>query len=457
MEKFGSVLYVLAIAFLAFIAGAFAVILDLAPAQPLRHGYSAGQALIAKQRMSRDKYATDMWREARRPDKGVTVRTRGALAGYTLYTSGDSARARLIALDGTLVHEWHRPYNSVWHPGAAVKEPQRDELVFMDKARLLPDGDLLAIYEAAGDTPWGYGMVRLDRDANVRWSYLEHTHHDFDVAPDGRIVVLTHALTSEELPRLDKLARPRLDDFAVVLSPDGEELRKVSLTRALARSRYRTFLHAMPVFSTADPLHTNTIEYVTPQRAARFPHARAGDLLLSFRDMGLIAVLDLEREEIVWASRGPWVGQHDPTVLDDGRLLVFDNLGGFEPGNDSRILEVDARSLGVVWQYAGSPAQPFSSPLRSSAQRLRNGNTLITESDGGRLVEVDRAGAIVWEYLNPIRGGADERYIPVVSWGQRVAADELTPRFAALLAQRRAAAHTHAAAGADRPAKEISR
>jgi hypothetical protein len=440
VEKFGSALYVVAIAFLAFVAGAFVMLLEVFPADPLRHGYAAGQALIAKQRMSRDKYVTDLWREARTPDKGVTTRTAAALEGYTLYTSGDSARARLIALDGTLVHEWHRPYGTVWQPGGPVKKPQRDELVFMEKARVLPDGGLLAIYEAAGDTPWGYGMVKLDRAANVLWTYLEQTHHDFDVAPDGRILVLTHAFTSEKIEGLGKLARPRLDDFAVVLSPDGKEEHKVSLTKALAHSPYRTFLHAMPVFSTADPLHTNTIEYVTPARARMFPHARAGDLVLSFRDLGLIAVLDLEREEIVWASRGPWVGQHDPSVLDDGHLLVFDNLGGFDPGNDARVLEVDARTLGIVWQYAGTRARPFSSPLRSSAQRLRNGNTLITESDGGRLFEVSRAGEVVWEFVNPIRGGADERYVPVVSWGQRVTADALDADFAAVLAERAARA-----------------
>lgn len=34
------------------------------------------------------------------------------------------------------------------------------------------------------------------------------------------------------------------------------------------------------------------------------------------------------------------------------------------------------------------------------AQRLENGNTLITESDNGRAFEVTRAGEIVWDYYN---------------------------------------------------------
>src|SRR5262245_65643091 len=35
------------------------------------------------------------------------------------------------------------------------------------------------------------------------------------------------------------------------------------------------------------------------------------------------------------------------------------------------------------------------------AQRLPNGNTLITESSFGRFFEVTKEGEIVWEYVNP--------------------------------------------------------
>lgn len=434
MQRLGFSLYVLAIAFLAFVAGSMVVLANVFPAQPLRDGYAAGQALVAKHRMSTDRYANDHWRPARRAEQGVTVHTSGAYGGYTLYTSGDSARARLVGLDGRVVHEWYRPFSTVWQAGAAVRKPQPDELIFMNKARVLPDGSLLAIYEAAGDTPYGYGMVKLDRDSNVVWRYLEHTHHDFDLAPDGRIVVLTQDFTSEQVPGFGDLARPRLDDYVVTLSAQGEEQQKISLTQALARSRFKDLLHAIPVFSTADPLHTNAVEYITPQRADAIPNARAGDLLVSFRDLGLLAVLDPDRQEIVWASRGPWVGQHDPSLLDNGHLLLFDNLGGFAAGNGSRVLEIDPRNLSTVWQYAAPAERPFDSLLRGAAQRLPNGNTLVTESDGGRLFEVSARGELVWEFVNPIRSGPDNRYIPIVNWAQRVAADQLAPDFFATLA-----------------------
>jgi hypothetical protein len=49
-------------------------------------------------------------------------------------------------------------------------------------------------------------------------------------------------------------------------------------------------------------------------------------------------------------------------------------------------------------------ANRFYSPFISSAQRLPNGNTLITEGSGGRIIEVTASHDIVWEYISPYWG-----------------------------------------------------
>jgi hypothetical protein len=46
-------------------------------------------------------------------------------------------------------------------------------------------------------------------------------------------------------------------------------------------------------------------------------------------------------------------------------------------------------------------AYRFYSGFISSAQRLPNGNTLITEGAKGRIFEVTREREIVWEYVSP--------------------------------------------------------
>ncbi|WP_320277356.1 arylsulfotransferase family protein [Mesorhizobium captivum] len=430
MEKIGSTLFVLMIAFLAFVAGAMAVFGRVFPSEFLRDAYRAAESLVLQRQIIENPVLANLYQPARTPARGVTIYDpKRAAPGYTLYTSGDDNVARLIAMDGRVVHEWRRPFSDVAKNGAFGRKPQPDSLVYMDRAVVFPNGDLLVIYISSADTPWGYGMVKLDKDSNVIWSYLAPVHHDLAVAPDNRIYTLSNEFDFNPVGAAPQLDRPHLKDFVVVLSPDGKEIRKVSLTDAFLRSPYFSLMAILPYFALADPLHPNTVEYIDANKAKNFPFAEQGDVLVSFRDMSLIAVLSMKTGEITWATRGPWLGQHDPRILPNGDILLFDNLGGIRHGNNSRVIEYDPRTSSVKWSYAGSAEHPFSSALRSDAQRLGNGNTLITESDGGRIFEVTPAGDIVWEFVNPLRRGLQNELIPIVNGGERIDPAMFEPAF----------------------------
>jgi hypothetical protein len=56
----------------------------------------------------------------------------------------------------------------------------------------------------------------------------------------------------------------------------------------------------------------------------------------------------------------------------------------------------------ALWTYTGTPPTSFYSAEISGAQRLPNGNTLITEGVKGNLFEVTSAGETVWRYVNPV-------------------------------------------------------
>jgi hypothetical protein len=75
----------------------------------------------------------------------------------------------------------------------------------------------------------------------------------------------------------------------------------------------------------------------------------------------------------------------------------------------SRIIEVELASKQIVWKYQERRECEFFSARRSNAQRLPNGNTLICESDFGRLFEVtaeglplDERAAAIGDFSNPI-------------------------------------------------------
>jgi hypothetical protein len=427
LDKIFNHLFLAAVMLIVLVSGGVLTAAGIFPGPQIARAYEGGRALYDKLTAYQDVYATDLWYAARGAGRGVTVHHPLRVQnGVTLYTSGHEAAAYLIGMDGEVLHEWRRPFSTVWNEDAAVKWPQPDSHVYFRKAIVYPNGDLLAVYEGVGDTPYGYGLVKLDRNSEVIWSYLEHAHHDVDIGPDGRIYLLTHAFVDEPLEGFGKIASPRLDDFLVVLSPEGEELKKISLIHAVAASEYRHLLYGVAAFAVADPLHTNTVDLITEQAAANFAFGEAGQVLLSFRELGAIGVLDLERAALVWVTRGPWLGQHDPDILPNGNILLFDNYGHFEkPEGRSRVIEFNPETMEIVWQYTGTAEWPLESLIRASQQRLANGNTLITESSGGRILEVTRAGEIVWQFVNPVRGGAQNDRLPIICWSQRLDPNDL--------------------------------
>ena len=408
---------------LAFIAGAILTAGDVFPGPQISRAYQGGKALYDKLTKYHDYLTNDLWFPQRRPEKGVTTYVAGkAQEGFTLYTSGSAAAAFLIDMQGHVVHEWRRPFSSVWQPAAGgVQRPQPDSHVYFRRALAYPNGDLLAVYESVGDTPFGYGLVKLDRNSEVVWNYPGRAHHGIDIGADGNIYVLTHEFTDKPLKDYAHIASPRLDDFLVVLSPDGEELKKISLLNAVARSKYRLLLNTISSPAFIDPLHSNSVSYITDVAAANFAFGKEGQVLLSFREPSAVVVLDVDTEEIVWAARGSWIGQHDPEILANGHILLFDNYGNFEgPEGRSRVIEFDPRTMEIVWQYSGTAERPLDSHIRSSQQRLANGNTLITESNGGRILEVTPDREIVWEFLNPVRDEKEGGLIPIVSSAMRL-------------------------------------
>ena len=87
-------------------------------------------------------------------------------------------------------------------------------------------------------------------------------------------------------------------------------------------------------------------------------------------------------------------------------MLIFDN--GTHRLDDSmpysRAIEIDPATNEIVWKYQDYPSWNFFSPRMGIAQRLANGNTLLTESSFGRFFEVTKQGQIVWEFVNPFFG-----------------------------------------------------
>ena len=433
----GFVVFVLCIALIAFVAGSVVVFTKVWPYRLLADAHEAAVALYLKETQYSDRYKTDQWAEARSVGEGVTVnKPAKALKGYTLYSSTYEPAAYLIDMKGNVVHQWKADVDKIWRNSKdPAKEPPLGNSVYMRKTWMYPNGDLLVVYEGAGDTPWGLGLVKLDKDSNVIWSYTkEMAHHDVEVGTGGTVFQLTHTMRHDPIEGLGNLEPPFIEDFLVTHSPDGKVTDRISLLKLVGQSRFKWQIFSLNEASTKDPLHTNSVKEIGKEAAAHMPFAKAGDLLINFRNLRLIVVYDPQTKKIVWGTTGAWAGEHDAEPLANGHIMIFDNVGNYRGMRGaSRVVEFDPMTMGEVWSWQGTKDDKLFSELRAAAQRLENGNTLITEAEGGRLIEVTPAGKVAWEYVNPVRGGKGKKKIPAVVWGHRYTRDEIDPAFLSTL------------------------
>ena len=67
----------------------------------------------------------------------------------------------------------------------------------------------------------------------------------------------------------------------------------------------------------------------------------------------------------------------------------------------SRVLEIDAKSKKILWEYADEPPFSFYSYFGGGVDCLPNGNYLICETAKGQIFEVTRDKKVVWEFISP--------------------------------------------------------
>jgi hypothetical protein len=317
-----------------------------------------------------------------------------AYDGLNLYTSGHAPEATLIDMQGKVLHRWSYPIDKVW-PGV----PYTIHSTFWRRAHLYPNGDLLAIFE-------GIGILKLDAESNLIWAYGGAAHHEAFVTENGDIYVLTRR--GQLVDRINP-DQPVLLDAITVLSPRGRIKRLVSILEAFERSEYHHLLRGLR--RIGDILHTNSVHVLDGSLAHLSPVFKKGNVLTSLFKPDVVAIVDMDAGTVVWARSGRpgrWRNQHDPKLLDSGNMLLFDNLGR---DGRSRVVEFDPDTLEFVWEYPGGSGRDLYSKTCGTNDRLPNGNTLITESDNGRALEVTPDKTIVWEFLNPHRAGENDELI----------------------------------------------
>ena len=302
----------------------------------------------------------------------------GAFHGYLpLAMIGVSPGIQVVDATGEVV--WYAALSDPTHQARRVWYLPRDRR-FLVNAQ---DGDEVGhLFE-----------IPLDGSEQREIPVEEH-HHDFLVLPDGDLLLLGRDERELDgaMVRGDRLIRQ---------APDGSRQTVWSTWDALDPT-------LLPIDEEGDWTHANAIDHY-PER---------GLVLVSLRNMDGILALDDQTFELQWALGGPlgtlsldeasaFKRQHQFELLDDNRLVVFDNHSVATDDGGARVvafqLDMEAGTATELWRYHHDPSLRVEA--LGNVDWLSTGSTLITWSTAGEVQVVDPEGVVEWQLNTQVGAG----------------------------------------------------
>jgi hypothetical protein len=271
----------------------------------------------------------------------------------------------------------------------AIDAPSR-----VSDCKVLEDGRVLYV---------GGSRARLlSLDGEVLWTSPDGlaVHHSASMMPSGNVLLVCREYQE-------------IDQDGEVRTWQGDRLVEVDITTNEETWSWSTFDHYdtidYDVYQTNhwnDWTHFNDAHYVESDNS----------IYISCRHLSRITRIDYDTGDIVYnlgmdlPSGDTTVGddlfsyQHSPMLLSNGNLVLFDNgnrRGGQDAGSGgvTRAVEIELGEAippadpQVVWSWE----VPTYCPSTGDADRLPDGNTLVTATQLSGIYEVDQAGDVVWK------------------------------------------------------------
>ena len=380
--------------------------------------------------------------------------------GYTLCSvapfmlrTGDPY-ALLIDMDGNEVNKWFTiPDPAKMLPGGSIISATGVYYESWDSTNLTQlDWD--------GNIEWNFNG--WDKDSNG--INIARQHHDFqregnpvgyyapgqDFVPCGKTLILAHNITINS----DVSSKTIIDDVIYEVYWNGtltgfewhasEHIDEMGFD---LKSKLGIWINPggpgiLLKCPPGDWIHINSISLLGKNKWYNEGDERFNpdNIIICSRHASFIAIISRETGKIVWRigpdfsikteegrKLGRIIGPHHAHIIPkglpgEGNILIFDNGGiagyglfGF-PNQFrfySRLLEFNPITLEIVQEYTqrkglsicprGGENHKFFSITLCSAQRLPNGNTMVTEGFWGRIFEINPENKVVWEFITSDR------------------------------------------------------
>ena len=385
---------------------------------------------------------------------GLFLNTTAAAPGYTLFAPMSYNVTYLIDNNGELVQSW----SSEYRPGLSVYILENGDLL---RTRII-QGQLFQ----TGGHGGGVEIIDWDGNLVWEFDYFSDQywqHHDIESLPNGNVLLIAWehkadatAIANGRNPNmLDGSQQPFgfWPDHIIEVNPESNSIAwewhvwdhliqdydssKVNYGVVSDHPELVNLNYPSGPNTSGDWLHINAVDY----------NAELDQIILSVHHFGEIWIIDHSTTTIEaashtggnsgkggdllyrWGNPQAYIGgnsneriffgQHDARWIEDGSQVMVFNNGSGRPGGSYSSIDVITQPIGednlymldsngiyepdtLSWQYTATPLGDLFAANISGAHRLENGNTLICDGPRGHYFEVDSAGSLVWDYVNPV-------------------------------------------------------
>ena len=291
------------------------------------------------------------------------------------------------------------------------------------RAKLNADCTLTLIHASGG---WGKYQKRwrdlrreisiYDWGSNKIWNYKTYKdmHHDFEIVGDKFYLLEKRYIQvpAKEFGYAKEIRNEKIrveTDRITHINKKGDLLWEWSPEinynfHYFGNNKdYKNIINKVLKKKKIDWTHINSIN-VIPQNKWYPKHRefKPGNLIIQPRNWWQVIILNPETKKVVWEYSGDFMGGlihgHDAHMIPEGypgagHILIFDN-GLHKYRAKSIILEVNPVTKKVIWSYYEKNS--FFSYRKGSAQRLKNGNTFISNGHMNKVFEVTPDKEVVW-------------------------------------------------------------
>ncbi len=385
---------------------------------------------------------------------GLFLNTTAAAPGYTLFAPMSYNVTYLIDNNGELVQSW----SSEYRPGLSVYILENGDLL---RTRII-QGQLFQTGGHGGGVEiidWNGNLVwEFDYFSDQYWQ-----HHDIESLPNGNVLLIAWehkadatAIANGRNPNMLAGSQQPFGfwpDHIIEVNPESNSIAwewhvwdhliqdydssKVNYGVVSDHPELVNLNYPSGPNTSGDWLHINAVDY----------NAELDQIILSVHHFGEIWIIDHSTTTIEaashtggnsgkggdllyrWGNPQAYIGgnsneriffgQHDARWIEDGSQIMVFNNGSGRPGGSYSSIDVITQPIGednlyvldsngiygpdtLSWQYTATPLGDLFAANISGAHRLENGNTLICDGPRGHYFEVDSAGSLVWDYVNPV-------------------------------------------------------